>query len=193
MATVTQPATYRWTRQDFLRLGELGFFDDANVELIDGEIVTMAPIGPRHAAMTFHIAPLLERIFPDDRYHVRSQAPLALGPNQQPQPDLAVVAGAPRDYLDDHPASALLVVELADATLAYDTNRKADLYATGGIEEYWVVDLAGRTVEVFRQPVPVDPGLPARRYASRQRLRPGDTIAPLAAPDAVVAVADLLP
>lgn len=144
MVTMTQPAPYRWARQDFLRLGALGFFDDANVELIDGEIVTMAPIGPRHAAMMF-------------------------------------------------PIDSLLVVEWAETTLAYDTNRKTDLYASGGIEEYWVIDLAGQAVEVSRAPAPVAPDSPTRRYASWQRLQPGDTIAPLAVPGAVVAIADLLP
>jgi Uma2 family endonuclease len=193
MATAALPTTYRWTRQDFLRLGELGFFDEDRVELIDGEIVAMAPIGPRHAAMTKPIERILEQIFSPDRYTVRSQAPLALGPNQQPQPDLAVVAGAPRDYLDDHPTSALLVVELADTTLVYDTGAKAELYATGGIDDYWVVDLAGRAVEVFRAPGPEDARPSDRRYTSRRRLQPGDTIAPVAAPDAAVRVADLLP
>src|SRR5262249_44402522 len=115
-------------------------------------------------------------------------------PGSEPQPDVAVIAGSRRS-LADHPTQAALVVEVADTTLAYDTTTKAELYATAGIAEYWVVDLNGRQLHVYRdpQPLPLPPDLGATAYQQRLTLGPGDTVSPLAAPSAVVRVADLLP
>mgnify|MGYP001607179182 FL=1 len=105
---------------------------------------------------------------------------------------MAIVAGSPRDYRD-HPSSAALVVEVSDTTLAYDSARKASLYASAGIREYWIVDLTVGELVVHRNPV-ADPGAEfGGRYADLRRLGPEDTIAPLGCPGARISVKDLLP
>jgi Uma2 family endonuclease len=117
--------------------------------------------------------------------------PLIIDPDSEPEPDLAVVQGIPDDYSDHHPASALLVIEVADSSLSLDRDRKRSLYARVGIPEYWIVNLTERCLEVYREPVSAA-GQPAR-YRTSQRLAATDRITPLARPGAWVSVADLLP
>jgi Uma2 family endonuclease len=109
---------------------------------------------------------------------------LILGQDTDPQPDLAVVPGRPRDYTG-HPTTADLVVEVADTSLDFDTNDKRLLYARAGIREYWVVDINGRRLLVYRDPQVGD-------CSSQQAFGPADAVSPLAAPTAPVRVADLL-
>ena len=116
---------------------------------------------------------------------LRHQSPLILGEDLDPEPDLAVVPGRPRDYAG-HPTTAELVVEVADSSLDFDTNEKRLLYARAGIRDCWVVDINGRRLLVYRDPRAGD-------YAIQHVLGPADTVAPLAAQAAVVRVADLLP
>jgi Uma2 family endonuclease len=101
-----------------------------------------------------------------------------------PVPDLAVVPGRPRDYTA-HPTTADLVIEVADSSLAFDTNEKRLLYAKAGIREYWVVDVNGRRLHVYRDPKAGD-------YTSQRTFGPSESVSPLAAPSATVRVADLL-
>jgi Uma2 family endonuclease len=115
---------------------------------------------------------------------VRNQLPLVLGHDTDPEPDLAVVPGRPRDYAA-HPTTADLVIEVADSSLDFDTNEKRLLYARSAIRDYWVVDINGRRLLVYRDPRAGD-------YASQQVFSPADAVAPLAVPSAVVPVADLL-
>ncbi len=116
-----------------------------------------------------------------------------VGTRTDPSPDLVVVAGARRDWQGKTPATAALVVEVADSSLTIDTTRKAEQYATVGVPEYWVIDLVNRRLLVFRDPVPLPEGLGATAYRSHVTLNPDDTVAPLSAPAAAVRVADLLP
>ena len=111
--------------------------------------------------------------------------------HSDPQPDVSVIAGRFENYAD-HPTTALLVVEVADATLSYDLTTKAELYATAGIPDYWVLDVTGRELHVFRDPV-ADASLGITAYQSRQTFGPADSVSLLAAPTASVRVADLLP
>jgi Uma2 family endonuclease len=104
----------------------------------------------------------------------------------EPEPDLAVVRGSARDYVDQHPTSAALVVEVSDTSLDYDRTRKARVYAQAGIAEYWVVNIVAGVLEVHR-----DPG--ESGYRSVLTLRSGEAVAPLAGDGTPVAVADLLP
>jgi Uma2 family endonuclease len=120
---------------------------------------------------------------------VRVQGPLDLGERSQPEPDVAVVAGSPRDYRD-HPTSALLVVEISDTTLEFDRERKARLYAKAGLVEYWVVNLVDRVLEVHRSPA-TDAQAP--RYGEIKSVAAGEMVSPVAAPTAAIAVSDLLP
>ena len=119
--------------------------------------------------------------------------PLALGEHSEPEPDIAVVAGEPEDYLAAHPATAALVVEVADSSLRLDRRFKAALYAQAGLREYWIVNLVDHTLEVHRDPQPVSDAPDLWMYRSVQVLRPPATVTPQAAPDARIPIAQLLP
>jgi Uma2 family endonuclease len=128
-------------------------------------------------------------------YHVRGQKPVALGDRSEPEPDIAVVRGGVRDYLADHPGpdAIALLVEVSDATLWYDRQRKMSLYARYGIAETWIVNLPERTLEVYRDPVPNPAAAHGFGYRSRIVVPADGQIAPLAAPDEAIKAADLLP
>lgn len=191
----TLPEPYRWTRQEYGRLGECGFFQSQRVELIRGRIVAMSPVEPRHSAVNGMARRALQGVIPQDRAFVRTRDPLALGEWDEPEPDLVVAVGRVRDYLEAHPTASqtLLVVEVADSSLAYDRGDKADVYAAAGIDDYWIISLPERIVEVCRRPSPDPASETGVRYAERRRVAPGESVAPLAAPDRPIPVADLLP
>jgi Uma2 family endonuclease len=186
------PRPWRWTREEYYRLGELGFFRGRRVELIRGEIVEMSPINWPHALGVDLVSSALAFAFATG-YFVRMQQPFSVpgaAPGSEPQPDVAVIPGGPRDYTD-HPTVATILVEVADTTLFYDTTTKAELYATAGIADYWVLDITNRQLHVFRDPTPIPDG--GQAYHIHQTLGPGDSVSPLAAPQATIRVADLLP
>ena len=178
--------TYRWSREAYDRAVDAGVFGpDDRIELIDGEIVGMTPQGSRHAAAVIMVAKVVERAF-GGGCHVRPQTPLAVGPDSEPEPDVAVVEGAPGDYLDAHPTAALLVVEVSDDSLRRDRTVKQQLYARHDIADYWIVALPDARLEVHREPA-------ADGYRSITIYHRGDSVAPLARPRAIIAVDDLLP
>lgn len=183
---------FRFTRDDLYRLLDLGWFRDQRVELIDGEIIEMAAQKNLHAAAISLTEDALKAAF-GAGYWVRVQSSLDLSPHSVPDPDLAVVTGSPRGASPDNPTSALLIVEVSDTTLKYDRGRKATLYAASGILDYWIVNLVDRQLEVRRRPIPDAKRRFGHRYGDRTLLKPGDTVTPLAAPQARIAVADLLP
>ena len=123
--------------------------EDDRVMLLEGEIYEMSPQNSPHSTA---IGLLHHALTSETDTHVRVQMPLYLGPSSDPEPDLAVVAGGLRDYVQEHPRSALLVVEVADSSVAFDCGRKAKLYARYAIPEYWVLDLPGRRVHRHTQP-----------------------------------------
>jgi len=180
--------TYRWTREAFEKLAEVGLVaPDARLELIDGEILQkMSPQSSQHATAVLLVAEALRSIFTPPVYTIRVQLPLALGPYSEPEPDVAVVEGAPRRYRDEHPSSAVLVVEVADASLQFDRTRKAALYARAGIPEYWIVNLLDGVLEVHRRPE-------GDTYRERLVLPSQERVRPLARPEVEIAVAELLP
>jgi Uma2 family endonuclease len=181
----------RWTRDEFHRLAALGVLgEDDRVQLVDGEIVEMAPPGPRHVAGVHLVAQVLRPIFADG-FMVRIQSPVAAGAYSEPEPDVAVVPGGPRDYLDDHPATAVLVVEVSDSTLGFDRQRKGPVYAAAGIPEYWILNLQDRVVEVYRDPGPDAGGHPA--YRTSLRFGSNESLAPAARPGFAIAVEETLP
>jgi hypothetical protein len=182
------PRPFRFSREQYYRMGELGFFDGRRVELVRGEIVVMSPINEPHVSGVSLTTDALKVAFGPGHY-VRVQALLNLG-TIDPEPDVAVVPGGPRDYAMP-PTTALLVVEVADTSLHYDTTTKAEEYATAGIADYWVLDLTGRRLLGFRDPAPIAAGGAA--YRTHLTLGPADSVSPLAAPAATIAVADLLP
>jgi Uma2 family endonuclease len=189
----TQPRASRITREEYLRLSEQGHFQDRRVELIDGEIIEMSSQKNLHALGVTLMGDALNLVF-GPKYWVRSQATLDLSPFGLPDPDLAVIAGAPRSHnLTAIPTSALLVVEVSETTLAYDQTRKASLYAAAGIEDYWILNLIDLQVEIYRAAQP-DPAQPfGFHYSSVMILGPADQAVPLAAPAGKILVADVLP
>jgi Uma2 family endonuclease len=178
--------TRRWTRDEYYRMADSGILrPDDRVELIDGGIVTMAPRKSPHATAIRLVEDALRTVF-SDGFEVRPQLPLALDETNEPEPDLAVVTGSPRDYADDHPTTALLVVEVAETSLGFDRGVKKALYARFGIQEYWIVNLVETVVEVHRSPQ-------GESYREHRVLTETDSIAALAKPETRIAVADLLP
>ena len=190
LAISLQP--YRWTIAEYRELGKLTLFRDKRTMLLDGELYVMALPKPPHATALGLTDDWLRSVFHGGR-HVRSQCGFDIGTRSDPGPDLAVVTGSIRDYATEHPHAALLIVEVADSSLFLDTTTKAELYATAGVPDYWVLDLEHRRLEVFRDPEPLPAGSGATAYRTRLRFGPEECVAPLAAPAASVRVADLLP
>jgi Uma2 family endonuclease len=197
VAIVEQPVTAtlprrRWTRDEYYRMAEAGIFKPGErVELIDGEVVEkVSPQSPPHANATVVVSEALRAAF-HEGHHVRVQVPLLLG-SSEPEPDVAVVAGHPRDF-SDHPTAAVLVVEVAQSSLAADRSEKASLYARAGIADYWIVNLVDRRLEVYRDPIELPSAPHGFAYAAATVLLPGQSVRPLARPDAEVAVDALLP
>src|SRR5207244_13219170 len=132
LPAVDGPKPVKWTREQYHKLGELGFFDRKRVELIRGEIVEMSPINWPHSLGVRLVEDALARVFATN-YWLSIQQPLVVTggtPGSEPQPDVAVIPGSPRGYTG-HPSAAVLVVEVSDTTLAYDSTPTAEPYATG--------------------------------------------------------------
>ena len=189
--TCVEPRTHRWTSAEYSRMAELGLFDGRRVELVDGEILDMPPQKNWHFVTVKLVEDAVSLAF-GRSYWVRTQGPLALSLMSEPEPDVAVVPGKPREFVN-HPATALLVVEISDTTLAYDRGRKASLYARAGIADYWIVNLIDCRLEVYRNPVPDASQPHGFGYASNMPLKPNETVSPLAASQAKIRVADILP
>jgi Uma2 family endonuclease len=152
------PRRHRITVDEYHRMAESGSFaPDARVELIEGEIIDMPPIGSPHAGTVDQLISLFSRAV-GDRAIIRCQGPVQVGDYSEPQPDLALLANRASFYKDRHPSEndTLLVVEVSDSTLDHDLRRKKALYARQGIREYWVVDLVSRQLHVFRSPAGAD-------------------------------------
>jgi Uma2 family endonuclease len=187
---------YRWTRKAYERAVDVGVLGPGDrVQLIEGEIVEMAPQKEPHAFAILMAQTALSRAF-GRRYHVRPQMPVALGTSSEPEPDLSVVRGRPRDYLHRHPGApgtVVLALEVADTTLSHDRHRKASMYAKEGIDDYWIVNLRDRQLEVYRDPSPSADAPYGFGFQTRNVVPADGEIAPLAAPDKPVKVAALLP
>ncbi|GBC91990.1 hypothetical protein HRbin15_00451 [bacterium HR15] len=186
------PATgitrHKFTPEEFHRLGELGFFDDQRVELIGGEIVHMAPVGPEHGSTVDQSALGIGRRLPTKGCYIRVQNPLRIG-DSEPLPDIAIVPGKPSDYRQQHPTTALLVIEIADTSLEYDRTEKMSLYASAGIPEYWIVNLNERCLEVYREPASPAEGTPFNaRYKSLRYYSLDEVVCPLFAPSIEIPV-----
>lgn len=169
----------RMSRAEYDRLVAEGFYANERVELIHGIAVRMSPIGPPHADVVDRLTELLITTL-GPRARVRTQSSVVAGDESEPEPDLAVVPRA--SYAGAHPETAFFVIEVADSSLAYDRKTKAPLYAASGIPEYWIVDVAGKAIEVYTAPVD-------GRYSQVQRVT--TSVSPAAFPDLVVTVASL--
>jgi Uma2 family endonuclease len=189
----SSPQVVRWTVDLFHRVNATGVFEGRRPFLIHGVLLEQGPMNPPHAIAMELLVDVMRATF-GAGWRVRSQLPLVLGLETDPFPDLAIVSGTARGTTE-HPTSASLVVEVSDTTLTIDTTKKAELYATAGVPDYWVLDLSNRQLHVFRDPapLPLPTDLAATAYKTHLTLSPADTVSPLAAPTATVRVADLLP
>jgi len=183
----------RWTRKEYDRLIEIGFLDeDEPVELVGGQLIVAEPKGTGHSVAIELAAEALRKAF-GAGWTVRVQDPIAPDDESEPEPDVAVVAGSPREYLAAHPSRPALVLEVSDSSLAFDRRDKGSLYARAQILDYWIVNLVDRVLEVYRDPVLSADALYGWGYARVLRLGPEATISPVAAPAASISVTDLLP
>ncbi len=183
----------RWTRSEYQLLGARGVLPESEaVELIDGQLVIAEPKSPPHTIAVELTADALRAVF-GGGWFVRQQGPIALDEHSEPEPDVAVVPGGPRDYLADHPARPALVIEVADSSVLLDRHHKGSAYARAGLPDYWIVNLVDRQVEVYRRPGTDAAADFGWRYLDVRTLAAGATVTPLALPEARIAVADLLP
>ena len=193
MKQVERPALHRWSRREYGRLTDHGLLDeDDPVELLDGLLLVKEPQHSPHRTSVLLTAKALELGF-GEGWFVQTQSPIILDDRSEPEPDVCVVRGSPRDYVTAHPTRPALIVEVAQSGLPLARGRKAAAYARAGISDYWILNLDDRVLEVCREPA--RPG-PARRnwgYLVIVTLGADATIMPLAAPAAVIRVADLLP
>lgn len=184
----------KFTRDQYRAMAEHGFFDGRNVCLLNGEVIEMAAMKEPHACGVSLVVDALRAVIPAG-YYVRFQMPLDVDTANDPEPDVSVVRGDARTYRDSPTAppaaDALIVVEVAHTTLDQDITTKAEVYATAGIADYWVVDVESHRLLVFRDPQPIAAGGIAYRTCLRRYA--GDTVTLLAVPNVPIAVADLLP
>lgn len=183
----------RWTVALFHRVNSTGVFSGRRPILIRGVLLEQGPMNPPHAIALELLGNAIRAAF-GAGWRVREQLPLVLGLDTDPFPDMAVLPGSARGATA-HPTAASLMIEVSDTTLKSDLTDKAELYATAGVADYWVLDLNGKQLHVFRDPhpLPLPTELAATAYRTHDVLGPADSVSPLAVPTAVIRVADLLP
>ena len=186
MATVN-PTKHLTNLDEWRRLGEANIFPpESRLELINGEILEMAPIGFNHAGHINRLVKLLTRLIPDDVIP-SVQNPLQLDDLSEPDPDFMLLKPNDDFYSSRHPYSndVLLLIEVADSSLTFDQNQKLHLYALHGIPEYWLLNLNDACLEVYRKPN-------GEVYAEKTTLRAGDTLTLSQLPEITLSIADIL-
>jgi Uma2 family endonuclease len=181
------PTKHRFNVNEYYRMGETGVLPpDARVELLDGEIIDMSPIGPFHSSVTKYLIKAFSNAA-KDRWILSVGDPLRLGDFSEPQPDLMLLKPAADFYRKSHPkpADVYLLIEVADTSLDADIQEKLPVYGRAGIAEAWIVNLNERTIGVFRQPH-------FDGYSSKSVVAAGDAAKPQSFPDIAIDVADLL-
>ena len=177
----------RFSVDEYDRMGRAGVFhEDDRMELLDGQIVEMSPIGPGHAGCVRALTSLLARLVAG-RALVSVQNPVRLGEHSEPQPDVALLVPRADAYRPAHPQpkDVLLVIEVADASLEHDRDVKVPLYAAAGVPEVWLVNLTEDAITLYRDPV-------GGRFATLRTTRRGETLTALRLPDVTLRVEDIL-
>jgi Uma2 family endonuclease len=183
----------KWTHLEYDQLVEAEILGpEGRIELLGGQMIVKEPQYSPHATAIQLVQRSLDRAF-GPGWSVRPQLPIALAEDSEPEPDVCVVRGDPRDYRDAHPERPVLIVEVSLSRLGFDREHKGSLYARAGITDYWIVNLADRRVEIYREPVPDTAASFGWHYGRSVTRGPDERISPLAAPAAEIAVADLLP
>jgi Uma2 family endonuclease len=180
----TPESRVRFKRDVYHYLFEIGVLPrDSRIELIDGEIYMMSPIGPPQGSLISRLNRFFVRNLPDS-LECRNQLPVVAGDHSEPEPDIAIVRRRDDDYQSVHPTpdDVVLLIEVAQSSLRFDLGVKLRLYALCGVAEYWVIDVEHKAVLVHRDPVGAE-------YQRLQRFASGEVIAPLAAPDCKLDVA----
>lgn len=191
MATETR--TRRWTRLEYERLIELGMFrPDEHLELVGGELTVREPQGGPHSLAMELVGDALRAAF-GPGWRVRTQLPVALDEESEPEPDFSVLQGTPREATEPIPSRPALIVEVAETSLRFDRQQKSSLYARAQIPDYWIVNLIEGVLHVHREARPAPKAPYGWRYADVRTLGRRESIVPLAAPSARIAVASLLP
>jgi Uma2 family endonuclease len=181
------PKRYRFTRAEYHQMGQAGIFKDVYVELIDGDIIEMNPIGRPHRTC---VDRLTDIFVPNVRPGaiVRIQGSIPLGDYGEPEPDLALLRRRADFYAtgdEETPEDILLLIEVADSSERYDRRTKAPLYARFGIRELWIVDLNRNHITRYLDPSPDG-------YQKTRIYRRGESLSPLAFPDLLIPVDDIL-
>ena len=175
------PARHRLTVRDYHRMGDAGIFgEDDRIELIDGDLIDMAPISPGHASTVNRLSQAFV-LACAGRAIVSIQNPIALDDRSEPQPDVAILRLRDGFYAARHPGPAdiLLLVEVADSSLRFDRTVKLPLYARAGIAEVWIVDLQHQVLEAYRAPA-------VGGYGETTKHQPGEELALALAPGIIV-------
>lgn len=178
---------HRFNVRAYYRMAESGVLPpDARVELLNGRIIDISPIGPAHGGTVKYLSRIFH-LLARGRWLVSTQDPLRLDDHSEPEPDVALLKTAADHYKSRHPGprEVYLLVEVSDSTLDYDREEKLPAYGRAGVVEVWIVKLNEATLEVYREPH-------FAGYSSKTVLGPGNQLAPLAFPDAVINVGELL-
>ena len=178
---------HRFNVKEYYRMAETGVLrPDARVELLDGRIIDMSPIGSSHAGMVKRFIRIFNK-FANERWAISAQDPLRMDDHSEPEPDFMLLKPSPDDYTSRHPEpeDVFLLIEVSEASLDYDREEKIPAYGRAGILECWIVNLRDQSLEVYREPH-------FTGYGSKTILRAGDKVFPQAFPDVIVSVAELL-
>lgn len=182
----------KFTVEEYAKMGESGIIPPGErVELIEGVVLPLSPQNRRHASRTARITTILVRAF-GDTHEIRVQLPLTLGNYSEPEPDFSLVPLEVADAAKRHPGSADLVLEISDTSLSFDRNEKASLYAAAGIQDYWVLNLPHRRLEVRRAPASNSEAAFGWDYSSLTIYAEGQSLSPTFAPDVVLDVGTLM-
>ena len=186
-AAEVELARRRFTAAEFFRLVEIGVLAEGDrVELIQGDLIEMSPIYITHISTLNRLVWMLSNAL-GKQVILSVQNPVQLSEDNLPQPDVAVFRFQEKFYSEQHakPEDILLIIEVADSSLRYDQRVKSKLYGTAGIADYWIVNLPERQIEVYREPRP-------NGYRTVTTYAPGETLSPLAFPDVVLQVEQIM-
>jgi len=183
----TEVTKKRFTVEEYYRMDEAGILPkDIHTELIDGEILEVMRMGPRHASVLSRVNHLFVELF-DRKVVIRSQLPFGIDTYDELEPDIALFKVVANSYSSKHPgpADVILVLEIADSSLTYDRDIKLKVYAAANIPEVWIADLRGDSLLVFRDPS-------SRTYTTSLNFTREDSVSCLAFPDIRFSVQELL-
>jgi Uma2 family endonuclease len=187
MSSPAANVRHKLSVSDYYRMGDAGILhEDSRVELIEGELIDMSPIGSHHAGIVTRISHLLNKKISDQAI-VSVQNPVRLSDWSEPQPDIMLLKPRSDYYYDSHPkpSDVLVLIEVADSSIDYDRKTKLPLYARSGIQEFWIIDLNAKRLERYTQPN--DTG-----YGQCETLDKSATAVPAGLPDVAIDLGQIL-